>query len=1046
MKLPLKITFLALITALWLLLHYFKNSSISDSPSAVKQQLLDEVATARLALASASTRPAFLESRPPHLFIFAGNKEIYWADNRTPATDSLLKLEPGFVSLENGIYLLHKKSGDTTYLYLKIIQEIPRVRNRYIEPYHMFHGDLSLTSQPGATMLDLGQQKVYFTSIPVSVSSFQLFNPEYFASSQWNPSLGFLLVNLLWLTAALLVLFEAAGRFNKNLRWFLATVSVIGCGTLCIQLCISLVYDSKLNLEFFNFNSLSLIDLLVPLLIIWFSGTFFFLFNFYRQNCTDKKQLIWLAVLLIHYNVLMYGFEFYDLLEINWFIPILIFPLISLKNRNTFLSWDFTIALVTVAFGWYFILHKHERYHLQDEERLISEKLAQNNDPVAEYLINDELPGLELRFSRKTDSISPGNFLQENLFLGYLSKYDGEVIPDSSDLSSSFYFPFNGVNYRLKNRYNTGGFGFPELLANREFANYYEKGFSTARFDNGRLFQSSGSYIFKKSISLNLPEESFIEKNGFLHFVKKIPGETIVVSYAIAGYFNNFATAAYLFLLALLGALPWISKRPQRLSSLQGRIQFTFLSLVLMTVLVFGASTYLYLFDQFTEKNKLNLSEKIRSVETELQSRGRLNLQTDRQLLENQLRKLAEIFFTDISLYDLNGKLIASSQPDIFSKGALSTQMEPEAYKKLSTKGVNLVIQTESIGKLDYLSAYKPFSDEHSHTIAYINLPYFAKQLELNKQLSNFLVSTITALVLLTAIALALAIFLSTRITEPLKTIRMKLQAIDLKKENQQIDYPANDEIGELVNAYNTKVKELIQKANQLAQSERESAWREMAKQVAHEIKNPLTPIKLNAQLLQRKLDSGDENIQEKTRDFIAGLIDQVNTLSRIANEFSNYASLPKSIETKVELGSIVRNVLNVMSQENIRVESVIPDEEQYVMADKELMVRVINNLVKNAVHAMEEKTYTNDQSPLLSVRLTTLGNDLELTISDNGTGIPEEMRDKIFSPNFTTKSTGMGLGLAMVRQILEQAGGSIRFETSSGTGTSFIILLPQMH
>ncbi len=1031
------------MTTTWLSLHYFKNSSIIQSPADVKQQLLDEVATARIALAKSSSTPSFLRSRPSNLFVFSGPREIYWADNRTPVSDSLLHLNPGFVALENGIYLLHKKAGDTTLLYLKLIQENPRVRNRYIEPYKMFNGELSLFPQPGFNTLDLGQQKVYFSPIPFAISSFQLFSPEYFASSQLNPSLGFLLINLLWLGAALLLTMELLQRISAKYRWLPGAVILFCLGPVCTQLITSLVDDSKLNLEFFNFNSLTGLDLLIPFVLLWFSSFFYLVFRFYENSPLSSSRWKWLLFMAIAYNAVQYFFNHYDLLEINWFLPFLVIPLLKTKESSSAFSWNRTLFLLTLTFGWYFVFQKHQQHHLRDEQSLIAEKLAENSDPIAEYLIAEGLQNLEDRFGQEDSLKQPLTFLEENLFLGYLSKYTAIAIPDSIDQMDGFYFSFHNSNYRLQNRYNTAGFGFPELLANREFANYYERGFSTARFAKGRLFQSSGSYVYKKNLPNAYSQGDFLERNGHLHHIKRLVDETIVVSYPTNGYLHNFATATYMFLLALIGILPWILMHPKQLTGLQGRIQFSFLSLVILTVLVFGASMYVYISDQFDEKNQLSLSEKIRSVETELHSKLKGKSTWEQQPIENQLRKLAEIFFTDISLYDVDGKLIASSQPDIFTKGVLSTQMEPEAYRKLSRSGSNLVIQTESIGKLSYLSAYRPFTDEENQTIAYVNLPYFAKQLELNKQLSNFLVSTITALVLLTAIALTLAIFLASRITEPLKTIRLKLQAIDLKNENQQIDYNDSDEIGELVTAYNSKVKELIQKANQLAQSERESAWREMARQVAHEIKNPLTPIKLNAQLLQRNLDADDPAIQEKTRRFISGLIDQVNTLTKIANEFSNYASLPKAIETHVDLNEIVSNAISIMGHESVPVSTELPKSRSTVYADKDLMVRVINNLLKNAIHAIEEKTYTSNELGLISVSIVQKNGMAELTVEDNGTGIADEMKEKIFSPNFTTKSTGMGLGLAMVKQIIEHAGGSIWFESDGHSGTSFFIRIP---
>lgn len=1031
---------LGLSSLLLAAVHFFDGYELREKPGDIKQRLLDEVAAARIALSEAQAHTPTIANRKTHIFVFKGAKEICWPDNRTPVSDTLISLPPGFIQLDGGIFLFHRRkgNGDTAFVFLKLIQETARIKNKYIKPYSMFHGELALSPQAGMESINLGPQTVYYKSQAIQASNFELFSPEYYASSSRNPNLAFLLANLLFFGAVMFCFSELVQRYLKSLAFPVVAGFILLSSAVCVNVITSLISDSKLNTEFFNFNGLSAIDLVIPLILLWFGLMFFELEHNLRRVFQKKRALLVLGTLIVLFNIIRFYQDKFDLIEINWALPLLFTPFIPHSYNRAFLSWTNLVATLTLTFGWYFCLNKHLNYQVQSELELISDKLAANDDPIAEYLISEATPVLEKKYVSNSDEIGPISYLEENLFLGYLSRYSALPVADSTNNTGLFTFKFGDTHYRLIIKYNSTGFGFPELLANREFANYYEKGFSTARYNGGRLFQSGGSFVYKKQLPSAFYRNGLVVYGDHVHFARKVSDEIILVSHPQKGVLHHFATVAYLFLITLLASVPWLNKRKDRFTNLQGRIQLSLLSLVGLTVIIIGGSTYMYISDQFTEKSQLSLSEKIRSVEAELLSRTRFNGNQDPAATEIILKRLSEIFFTDISLYNTSGQLIASSQPDIFTKGVLTREMEPEAFEKMK-EGSNLFIQNENIGELSYLSAYRPVSDVNNRTIGYLNLPYFAKQVELNNQLSNFLVSAITALILLSALALAVAILLAARITVPLKTIQNKLKRIDLKGAYHSIDYPYEDEIGQLVSAYNDKVYELIQKANQLAQSERESAWREMAKQVAHEIKNPLTPIKLNAQLLQRALDSDDPEIKERTRRFIAGLIDQVNTLAKIANEFSNYASLPKAVESEVDLAEVVENSVAVMAYDDVHIETRM-NSRPHVKADKDLLLRVINNIVKNAIQAIGEKS--SDEGKVV-ITLDSDEKEAKISIADNGSGVPEEMKDKIFQPNFTTKSTGMGLGLAMVKQILEQAGGSISFESRVGEGTTFFISLP---
>jgi nitrogen fixation/metabolism regulation signal transduction histidine kinase len=259
---------------------------------------------------------------------------------------------------------------------------------------------------------------------------------------------------------------------------------------------------------------------------------------------------------------------------------------------------------------------------------------------------------------------------------------------------------------------------------------------------------------------------------------------------------------------------------------------------------------------------------------------------------------------------------------------------------------------------------------------------------------------------------------------------------VQIGKYNEPIVYHSKDEIGALVKNYNEKLEELAFTAQQLAQSERESAWREMAKQVAHEIKNPLTPMKLSLQHLQRIYDPDDPNSKLKLDKVVSSIVEQIDSLTKIANEFSNFAKMPKENKSQMDVLPLIEHVYNVFEQE-IEIEIINKAKNTLIFGDKDLLLRVFNNLIKNAIQAIPE-----NRTGLIKIRLQQDGNNLLLEIEDNGKGIPEEMWSKIFMPNFTTKSTGMGLGLAMVKQIIQLHEGEIWFESIENK-TIFFIRLP---
>jgi nitrogen fixation/metabolism regulation signal transduction histidine kinase len=287
-------------------------------------------------------------------------------------------------------------------------------------------------------------------------------------------------------------------------------------------------------------------------------------------------------------------------------------------------------------------------------------------------------------------------------------------------------------------------------------------------------------------------------------------------------------------------------------------------------------------------------------------------------------------------------------------------------------------------------------------------------------------------------IAFALAYFLASYITQSLKTISDKINETSLNQKNEKIVIEANSrEINSLIKAYNAMVDKLEESATMLAQSEREQAWREMAKQVAHEIKNPLTPMRLTVQSFERKFNPEDPDLKQKLNDYTKTLIQQIDTMTSVASAFSNFASMPAQQNETLNVVEVVELALDIFNEDYIVFES--QEKEIISKMDRTQLIRIITNLVKNAIQAIPE--HQEKKSVLVTVKREK-GN-VVILVKDNGIGIEQQNIDRIFEPKFTTKNSGMGLGLGIIKNIIENYKGNITFETKFGKGTTFAVYLP---
>jgi nitrogen fixation/metabolism regulation signal transduction histidine kinase len=403
------------------------------------------------------------------------------------------------------------------------------------------------------------------------------------------------------------------------------------------------------------------------------------------------------------------------------------------------------------------------------------------------------------------------------------------------------------------------------------------------------------------------------------------------------------------------------------------------------------------------------------------------------------INQIADFYDTDITLFSPQGKVIASSIGKIYDEGIIGSLMNPVAYYHLTLLKESQYSQYEDIAALNFQAAYAPVFKSNREVLGYLQLPYFSKQADLLTEISSVVVGFINLYVLLFLIIGVIAYLVSRNISYPLTLIQQKLSKTILGGQNEPIIWQRDDEIGELVKQYNHMIEQLEESAQKLAETERAGAWREIARQMAHEIKNPLTPMKLSIQHLQRAYKNNDPQIESKLNRTTDLLINQIDILSELANEFSSFAKMPAPANEWIQINSALQELVDLYSiNTTVRIE-LHTNIEHDLYFDRSYFSRSIGNIIKNAIQSIPE-----DMPGLVEIWATEHTEAFEFIVKDNGTGMTAEQASQIFKPYFSTKISGMGLGLPIVKNMIESGGGRITFNTTLSVGTTFTISLPK--
>jgi len=620
-------------------------------------------------------------------------------------------------------------------------------------------------------------------------------------------------------------------------------------------------------------------------------------------------------------------------------------------------------------------------------------------------------------------------------YLGILTLTLGDTV-DVRHLYFEFYKPVT-----------PNGFGLPRIL--QTSSSLIPSDFSVASYRNNMLNYKYGSYIYPNHLSdFHYSENDFYYGRKMKHYTLVDDNKALVISCEQRGWVGLTAPFAVFFIALVLIYLPFHvflklrnEKRAPR-KSLRHRFQLAVMLTMLIAFGIVGPVSVVYMLGLYNQKARDFNFEQTRSI--------LLNLRREmdyRQItpdsapadFEMLLKQFSNTFFVDLNLYDIDGYLIATSRPELFDYRLQAPLINAQAFANLNDDKSLYFSHIEYVGKNKFQSNYIAVVGDNGETEAYLNIPYFSTDEDIRKEVVNFALAYTNIILILIGISAIVVMFIMSRMTKPLALIQKKMGEVKIGSDNKPIEWESNDEIGELVEQYNVLVSELEKSANYLIRSERETAWREMARQVAHEIKNPLTPMRLSIQFLQRAWDEQAPDMEQRLKRTTTTLIEQIDTLSDIASAFSNYAKLPEGNPEPLDLKELLTKCINLYdNEENIKFDFVCNEETCPFTADPNNLSRAFGNIIKNAIQAIGK----NKPDGHIEVRLSSMMQKYVVSISDNGKGIKEEDKAKIFLPNFTTKSSGMGIGLSIVHNIIQAANGRISFESTENIGTTFTIEL----
>ncbi|MBO7561997.1 MAG: HAMP domain-containing histidine kinase [Bacteroidales bacterium] len=925
----------------------------------------------------------------------------------------------------------------------------------------------------GITLLRI----VAFRLGALSSFSSSFFSPAVYADEGLFSSIGDLLLNNLYVSLMVLGIYMMRNRYIDRLKKNEGWGRRLGTVALCIipiVLCLyindtlrSLILNSSVNMELHRVTSISSYTVLCYLsyAILFLMLMFSLQLIISLMNMKRKRGLLSIR------NTILFA------------LGVSVYMLLTVSSLSAKKEAQWTRLLANR-------LSVERDLGLELELREIEDKLLA--DPISGALLTmpqENMQMLQMRFSelyfqsirqkyvinmsvcRPNESIQVGQMVVNCLdyYRAKMTQYDAVPIADGS----AFYYlsNFNGqVGYlglftyltpggtvnlflEITARYDEEQAGYPDRFSDYQPDDLNIPPFiSYAKYYGGRLVMDKGRYDYP--VYDTEFESDIVKKDGYIHRINKVTDQnTVVISRPQRSIFPYIVSLSYLVLFFSFFFLAVIRLKRARIraraalkrtrKSWGRRLNFLITVIVATALIAASAGSLWYSVNYYKLQNRLQMEEKIKAVGKVLSSYftyAQDFSDVNSSELFTVMDRLANDTHADINLYDPSGKIIHSTKMDLFRKYILSSRMNPDAYEDIVIRHRSQAFNREKAGAYKYYSLYSPISNYNGKLMAIADIPYFTRGGDLNGDLSYAVATIINVSILLLVVALFFSRLLFSRVTRPLTDLSNKMRSVDVSSAPEHISYSSNDELGLLVDAYNKMVDDVAESTRKMAIAEREKAWSDMARQIAHEIKNPLTPMKLSIQRIMYLKQRNAPGWEDKLDAISQSLLEQIDILSNTASEFSSYAKFYMEDNIAFNLYDVVKEQKDFFdNKENIRISFSYTSDNCMVYARRGQIVRVLVNLISNSIQELEN----SEGKGFVSLGLSRDGDFWKVSVDDNGRGVSQENLEKLFQPNFTTKTSGNGLGLAISRSIIEQSGGSISYSQSELGGACFCFTLP---
>lgn len=881
---------------------------------------------------------------------------------------------------------------------------------------------------------------LYIFGIPFNARQLDFFSPLIYHKDAILYSLGDVFFNALgfmWIVSYVykytdytIAFKQLQHKYLKALALLLSVAFSVYIFYQAIFITHSLITDANISFDVSNIKNITVLNFSGLVIMCLISGGVALtlnLTNYLINNLNSNKFLKYLLIglfLLLFRGVLPVALSLATVFCISLWLVLFYILLDYIKIKITTdvseLSTIFWLLYVCISFTVLLLYFTNQREQL-NKIRIVKElSVFQGVNKDASLRKTDSL----IAIGRKTSSIAINNYTSTRI--------------NSESL-------------------------FPELLTTNSFNVFHKyQNYAIAKYINGKLYYQKGDFQFPLFLRHTLPHKqnhSFFKRNNSLWSYYPLPNHAALVivqegiswldGVIIFSYLFGISIIIILFIILyrLYASLFVLKEYKSHLIvfNFRKKTHYAMLSLVLVSFLILGTVTISFLFLRFEQNNNNNLSSTAQKFKEPIQEYifNKHLYAVDSSVIDSI--KLQDLLTTinpnthaDVNIFDLSGKLLSTSNMQLFNQGIVAPILSRDAMRLLSVNATSILCLDDKIGLLHFKVAYMNLYDELGNTIAYVSMPIYTSEKEIRYQITYLIIAMTNLYAFIFVLSTLLAFVVTNGLTSSFNLIIKQFQRVNLQK-NETLEWPYDDDIGLMVAEYNKMVKKLEESAHQLAQTEREDAWKEMAKQVAHEIKNPLTPMRLNLQFLQNAIKNKQDNTLEITRKVTDSLIEQIDNLNYIASEFSNFAKLPDPQIAVFSLNTILESSVSIYKNEStITISLSLPPRPIIIKSDKSHLLRVFSNLLQNAVQSIPE-----GKEGLIQVNLYTQNQLAVVQVKDNGSGIPSSIREDVFIPHFTTKNAGSGIGLAMTKRIVEYWHGSIWFESIENEGTDFYVALP---